>query len=154
MRREFKFRVSLVVVMLLATGLLVTRCANGADTEPAPQLNPGGDIEAIVLDEEDNRGSVELNPGQMLVVSLPSNPTTGYSWEIAGCDEAVVKQVGEAEFAIVDDGDPPPLGRGGMETFRLEAVGSGQTTLTLVYHRPWEKGVEPLEVYSVVVVVS
>lgn len=154
MRGEFKLRVSLVIVLLLATVLLVARCGSGADTESAPRPKPGGDVEAIVLDEEHNGGSVELNPGQMLVVSLASNPTTGYSWEVADCDEAVVKQVGEVEFAIAGDEDPPPPGTGGTETFRFETVGSGQTTLTLVYYRPWEEGVEPLGVYSVEVVVN
>jgi inhibitor of cysteine peptidase len=154
MRGEFKLRVSLVVVLLLVTVLLVTGCGNGADAETAPKPTPGGDLEAVVLDGEDNGDSVALSPGQTLVVSLASNPTTGYSWEVAECDEAVVKQVGEVEYAQAAAKDEQLVGAGGTETFRFEATGSGQTTLTLVYQRPWEQGVEPLEVFSVEVVVG
>jgi predicted secreted protein len=35
----------------------------------------------------------------------------------------------------------------------LEAVNVGKATLNLVYHRPWEKDVEPLNTYSLQVVV-
>jgi predicted secreted protein len=45
------------------------------------------------------------------------------------------------------------VGAGGVEVFRFEAAGSGQTDLTLVYHRPWEKGVDPLETFAVQITV-
>nr|HID14920.1 hypothetical protein [Anaerolineae bacterium] len=44
-------------------------------------------------------------------------------------------------------------GAPGTQTIRFEAVGTGQTTLRLVYHRPWEEDVEPEETFSIQVVV-
>ncbi len=45
-------------------------------------------------------------------------------------------------------------GASAMEVLRFEAAGAGQTTLKLVYHRPWEKDVEPLQTFSIEVVVK
>ncbi len=99
---------------------------------------------------DDNGREMQLKKGQMLVVTLEGNPTTGYSWEVAGpLDEQVLRQVGEAEFKAESEA----LGAGGVQILRFEAVNAGKITLKLVYHRPWEKGVEPLETYSIEVVV-
>jgi inhibitor of cysteine peptidase len=99
---------------------------------------------------DDNGHEMQLKKGQTLVVTLEGNPTTGYSWEAAEpLDEQVLRQVGEAEFKAESD----LVGAGGVQILRFEAVNAGQTTLKLVYHRPWEKDVEPLETYSIQVVV-
>ena len=99
----------------------------------------------------DNNGhEMQLKKGQTLVVTLEANPTTGYSWEVVEpFDEQVLRQVGEAEFKQESNA----LGAGGVQILRFEAVNAGKTTLKLVYHRPWEKDVEPLETYSLQVVV-
>jgi inhibitor of cysteine peptidase len=96
---------------------------------------------------------VEIKEGQFLVITLESNPTTGYQWEVIEVDALVLKQQGEATFEMADSGEPPPPGTGGTETFRFEVVGAGQTSLELIYHRPWEKDVEPLATFSIRVVV-
>jgi inhibitor of cysteine peptidase len=93
---------------------------------------------------------MQLKKGQTLVVTLEGNPTTGYSWEVAEpLDEQVLRQVGEAEF----EQESEALGAGGVQILRFEAVNAGKFTLKLVYHRPWEEGVEPLETYSLQIVV-
>jgi len=123
--------------IILMFGLLLTALsACGASNE-------------VKLDVGDDGSQVELNAGQTLVVSLEGNPTTGYTWEAAELDEQVLQQVGEAEFKPESDA----IGAGGMQTLRFETVNSGQTTLNLVYRRPWEEDVEPSETFSVQVVV-
>ncbi|MBM4467164.1 MAG: protease inhibitor I42 family protein [Chloroflexi bacterium] len=97
-----------------------------------------------------NGREMQLRKGQTLVVTLEANPTTGYSWEVAEpLDEQVLRQAGEPEFKAESEA----LGAGGVQILRFQAVNAGQTTLKLAYHRPWEKGVEPLETYSIEVVV-
>ena len=92
-----------------------------------------------MLGAGDNGSQVELSSGQVLEVTLASNPTTGYSWEVSEVDEAVLAQLGEAEFQQAPTEGEQMVGVGGTETFRF-ASATGETTLTLVYHRPWEKG--------------
>ncbi len=98
----------------------------------------------------DNGREMQLKKGQTLVVTLEANPTTGYTWEVAEpLDEQVLRQAGEPEFKPESD----LAGAGGVQILRFDAVNVGQTTLKLAYHRPWEKDVEPLETYSIQVVV-
>ncbi len=104
----------------------------------------------VILDVQANGSRVELAKGQALTISLEGNPSTGYSWEVAESDQVVVRQVGEPEFAAQSN----LLGAAEMETLHFEAVGAGQTTLKLVYHRPWEKDVEPLQTFAIEVVVK
>ncbi len=99
---------------------------------------------------DDDGREKQLKKGQTLVVTLEGNPTTGYSWEVAEpLDEQVLRLVGEPEFKAESD----LVGAGGVQILRFEAVNAGKTTLKLAYRRHWEEGVEPLETYSIQVVV-
>jgi inhibitor of cysteine peptidase len=130
-------RFSVIGLVTLLTALIVT-------TGCSPQQQ---EVKASI---DDAGREMQLKKGQTLVVTLEGNPTTGYSWEVEEpLDEQVLRQVGEAEFKAESEA----LGAGGVQILRFEAVNAGQITLTLVYHRPWEKDVEPLETYSIQVVV-
>jgi len=109
--------------------------------------------EAVNVNEDDDGGQVELELGQILIITLESNPATGYRWEQAENQESILEQIGEAEFKPSETGEPPLVGAGGWEILRFKAVGAGQMTLELVYHRSWEEGVEPLETFSIQVLV-
>lgn len=112
-----------------------------------------GPAREVKVDANANGSQVELKKGQTLVITLESNPSTGYSWEVVELDESILRQMGEPEFKVSDPRQPPPPGAGGWETWRFQAVKAGQTALKLVYHRPWEEDVEPLETFSLQVVV-
>jgi inhibitor of cysteine peptidase len=102
----------------------------------------------LTIHADDNGDRVELQKGQTLAVSLPGNISTGYSWEVVGLDEQILRQVGEPTFS--PDSNVP--GSPGTQTIRFRAAGEGRTVLHLVYHRPWEEG-EPARTFSVDVVV-
>jgi len=118
--------------------------------EGIPPVEP----EEVNVDESDDGSQVELEQGQILVVTLKSNPTTGYRWEVAEIQESILEQMGEAEFKPSETGEPPLVGAGGWEIFRFKAISAGQMTLQLVYRRPWEEGVEPINTFSIEVVVN
>jgi len=118
--------------------------------EGIPPVEPEG----VNVDEQDEGSEVELEQGQILVVTLESNPTTGYRWEQVENQESILEQMGEAEFKPSETGEPPLVGAGGWEIFRFKAISAGQMTLQLVYHRPWEEGVEPINTFSIEVVVN
>jgi inhibitor of cysteine peptidase len=137
-----------IVAGLLIGLVLIAGCG------PARQINFGADVAKAEASEvnllgNDNGGQIELAKGQILVVTLESNPTTGYSWEVVSSEGSILRQVGEAEFNPQSD----LIGAPGVEIFRFEAAGAGQTELKMVYHRPWEKDVEPLQTFSVQVTV-
>jgi inhibitor of cysteine peptidase len=140
------------IAALLVVLVLVTGCgfSEGGDANAA-ERDQG--MQEVVLDAVADGSQVELAAGQILVITLASNPTTGYRWEVVDLDTAVLQQMGEAEFQSSDAGGTPLVGAGGVEVFRFEAAGSGQTALTLVYHRSWEEGVDPLETFAVQITV-
>jgi predicted secreted protein len=115
---------------------------------------PPVELEEVNVDEKDAGSQVELEQGRILVVTLESNPTTGYRWEQAENQESILEQMGEAEFKPSETVEPPLVGAGGWEIFRFKAISVGEMTLQLVYHRAWEEGVEPLNTFSIQVVVN
>lgn len=146
-----------VVCMLLGVVALSAGCASGDTAPDAEDVDRGSEASPmpdndVVLSAEDNGTVVELGAGQALVVTLDSNPSTGYRWEVSEVDEAVLAQIGEAEFKEASTEGEQVVGAGGTETFYF-ASAAGETTLTLVYHRTWED-VEPEQVFSVEVVVQ
>jgi inhibitor of cysteine peptidase len=138
---------SLIPPALLALAGLVT--ALGACTpEPARSVAP---VEVTVT----GSGPVALAVGQVLVVTLAANPSTGYGWAVErAADAAVLVQRGDFAYqpAAAEGRNMP--GAGGHQTLRFAAVASGVTTVQLGYRRPWETGVAPVETVTLEVTVT
>lgn len=128
MKKQLVLIASVLIVLIFAAG-----CAKNME-----------------VDEEMNGGSVVLEQGQTLVLKLASNPTTGYDWEIVDLNGAILEQVGEVDYKS----DSALIGSGGVNTYTFRAAGSGNTQLTLVYHRSWEKDIPPIETYELDVTVK
>jgi inhibitor of cysteine peptidase len=104
----------------------------------------------VDLTAADDGRQIEIAEGQDLVVSLQSNPSTGYSWERVPVEDEILQQAGEPEF---EEGRPGVVGAPGEQVFRFQAARTGTTKLDLVYHRPWEQEAKPAGTFSVTVVV-
>ena len=127
--------------ILLSTVLALTGCA--------PSLFP---VEMpVTASLSDSGGTASLIPYQPLVVRLPANPSTGYSWRyvVAGDDVLRLETInGEA---------PAPngmVGVAGEEVWSFRAQGAGRAVLTYVYERPWEKNTPPAKIFTLFVTVS
>lgn len=105
---------------------------------------------SLELDLKDNGSTVNLSVGDQLTIVLEGNPTTGYLWELGSEVDGIIKLLGEPDY----EADSDLSGGGGKYTFRFEAASSGETRLRLIYHRPFEKDVPPIEVYKLMLVVE
>jgi inhibitor of cysteine peptidase len=123
--------------------------ASGALTVSLSPCEGEAQPPAVTLGAEDDGAMVELMLGQVLELALGANPSTGYGWQIEQLDPDVLFPLGGPEFT--PESDLP--GAGGVQRFRFEAIGVGETTLGLAYRRPWEEGVEPLETFTASVTV-
>ena len=104
-----------------------------------------------VVNVSESGKQITLSPGDSLVVTLDSNPSTGFSWSISGIsDEDVIDEVG-SEFQGSDSG---MIGAGGQEIWTFQASDKGTSTIDMQYSRSWETGVEPAATFSVTVVVN
>jgi predicted secreted protein len=122
---------------LIAAAFCLTGCC---------PLIPAGDAREVWVREGQEGREVPVRVGQIIVVDLEAAPTTGYRWEVEGADAAILRQVGEPEF---ESKSPLLMGAPAQQRTRLEIIGPGECTLTLVYRRPWETGKPPLKSYSV-----
>jgi predicted secreted protein len=105
------------------------------------------------VDDDENGSNVTLKPDQRLIVTLQSNPSTGYSWEVLEDTNSILEQMGEAEFVSSVEGGET-VGAGGWEIFRFKAISYGQMTLTLLYRRTGEPEAEPAGTFSIEVKVD
>ncbi|MEV6324171.1 protease inhibitor I42 family protein [Nocardia sp. NPDC051787] len=140
-------RKSLLVLLL---GLAVAGCGgNDVSGETTSEsANP-----VVRAGAADNGQERRLRVGQRLMVALPSNPSTGYSWSIAEVDAAVAKQDGEADFEP-DPAVPVAPGAGGTSVWSFVGAAAGVTALRMEYTRPWEHGLTPAETFSLTIKVE
>jgi inhibitor of cysteine peptidase len=106
------------------------------------------ELEEISLTEADNGKEIDLALGQVLVVTLASDQTTEFRWDVAPFVEPVVKRAGERVYT-----PSKPEGTGGKTTLRFKAVSKGRGPLLMVYERPGERNLEPKKKFSVMLVV-
>jgi inhibitor of cysteine peptidase len=128
----------------VATLFLVTFHYTGLVSNVHSQGNP------VTVTESDNNTQVNLNVGDTLVVKLPSTPGTGYSWTVAQNNASLLRPVG-ANAKPSDTGRP---GAPGEQIFQFRAVSGGGEALTLLYRRPFEKGVEAAKKFRVLVTIN
>lgn len=85
-----------------------------------------------------------LQRGDLLTVSLPANPTTGYSWRVVCAPPGLLKQIKSSfESSRHRQG---MVGVGGRQIWEFRAVARGQAALVFSYSRPWEHHVGPVHV--------
>lgn len=92
---------------------------------------------------------VTIHTNEIVQITLDGNPTTGYAWETNNLDQTLLQQQGEPIYTQPDS--KKLVGAGGTYLFTFQAIKEGQTTLTLVYHRPWEKDTPPAETFEITV---
>jgi inhibitor of cysteine peptidase len=110
----------------------------------------GRQLKTITLSEPQAGSQAVLQVGDTLQVNLEGNPSTGYTWSVESLDVSVLTLAGEPEFHPASGA----LGASGTLTYRFEAVGAGQTTLNMIYSRPFEKSVPSLKTFAASVVVT
>ncbi|GIZ11532.1 protease inhibitor I42 family protein [Pseudomonas sp. NCCP-436] len=87
-----------------------------------------------------------LNVGQQLILSLPSNPSTGFRWNLRDAAEPALQSLGPEVYSAPENSGL--IGAGGISTWRFSAREPGEGRLLLTYQQPWEPDVEPAETFT------
>ena len=103
------------------------------------------------LTEKDDGRRLRLIAGDTLTVDLAGNPTTGYRWQVAEPESPEVLKATDDEF-VAPTADR--CGAPGRQRLSFTAAAPGETTLRLVYVRPWEKGAAPVRSFRAELSVS
>jgi C1A family cysteine protease len=144
----------LLVFCIAALALSTSAVSSSPPSGPTPPTE-------ITLGAEDQGRRVQLKEGDVLVVSLEANPSTGYAWAVdqaplAAQEQGILVQTAE-EFQTRETGPSPGagaseqlplLGAPQNQILRFQAAQAGETTLKLVYRRPWEEDLPPLDQFS------
>lgn len=94
---------------------------------------------------------INAKVGEKIVITLESNKTTGYSWDL-------VKPIDKDVVGFIDNKYLAPTtnraGAPGKELWNFRATGRGKTTLTFRYVRSWEKDVPPAKKKAFIIIVK
>lgn len=104
----------------------------------------------VTVDNQD-ACPLALKNGQNLILTLPSNPTTGYRWAIQDSAGGVLRGLGPEVYSSAESG---VIGGGGQSSWRFQAFAAGQGRLRLTSQQPWEPEAEPAETFECVITVN
>ena len=140
-----KLLIVLTVVMMVGglTGGLSAYAFNSSDT-------PDNGAHALNGPDSADNGPPDVvsarKLGDIYEVSLDSNPSTGYQWQVE-FDEDFLEMV-DHRFEFDSDTNPPLPGTAGKDTFVFRAVAKGNTRVEFTYKRPWETESLETKVYA------
>ena len=86
----------------------------------------------------------EIGVGDTLTVTLESNPTTGFEWELREFSEEGILELMGSEYQPGEEAkqDIPVPGAGGLEVWTFKGIKKGQTVIFLDYNQPWDSGIK------------
>jgi len=117
-----------------------------AGTESAGESDGGhARPKTINADESSDGKTIDLAPGQSLVVTLAATPSTGFDWAVLKAPPAL----SAPDMGFVAGGDQ--VGAAGKRrlTFTVKsALAAGDHDLVLGYARSFEKGVAPFKTFK------
>lgn len=120
------------IYFLGITIILLASCATSSPT-PTPTLPPTAETPNTLIEPTDPTELVTVKTGETFELVLPSNPSTGYHWDIIPeLDENIVQFV-EQNFIAEQ---PVIPGSGGVDVWTFRAVSTGDTTVVLGYYPP------------------
>lgn len=115
--------------------LLTVAVGTAAHDRPASRdLCTGPQCSLLCLDADDDGRTVHLREGELVMISLAANPSTGFGWHRENVDPWVLLPLCTGFTPDL----PQLLGSGGLSRGFYEAFEPGETTLELLYYRSWE----------------
>jgi predicted secreted protein len=93
---------------------------------------------------------IKANIGEEFTVTLESNKTTGYEWQLA---EPLDKDILLFVNSKYITNESNLIGSGGKEIWIFKALKAGKAAISFRYVRPWEKNIPPAkeETFSVII---
>ncbi|MCD5995140.1 protease inhibitor I42 family protein [Pseudomonas sp. CDFA 602] len=86
-----------------------------------------------------------LSTGQTLILTLPSNPTTGFRWLTQNPAQGILRSLGPEVYATEGK---EVIGSGGQSVWRYKAADKGTGHLMMVYQQPWAPEVAPEQTFD------
>lgn len=88
----------------------------------------------VTITRDDYGGTFEVSPGDVVLIRLRENPTTGYRWAVAEVDDRVLEPT-ESDYSMSGEA---AIGGGGVRTFAFTARAPGTTRVRLQLRQEWD----------------
>lgn len=130
----------LAIRLLPPLGLaLLVACAQTPSTQTLTQNQQG-------------KCPLRLSSQQTLILTLPSNPTTGFRWQLKETAAPALRSLGPEVYSNPEE--VGLVGSAGQSTWRFQAAQPGEGRLLLLYQRPWETEVAPADTFDCLITVK
>ncbi|RMQ49809.1 putative Lipoprotein [Pseudomonas cichorii] len=93
-----------------------------------------------------------LKSGQTLILTLPSNPTTGFRWQIQNPAQNVLRSLGPEVYN--NSQSTEMVGSGGQSVWRYKATDAGAGQLLMIYQQPWTPEAAPEQTFECAITVN
>ena len=105
----------------------------------------------VSVDESSSGKQTEIAVGGSITVTLDSNATTGYSWQLTGIsDSSVIEKTNN----VYETPTSNLMGAGGEEVWTFKALSTGKATLNMAYGQPWTGGQKDAKSFTLMVIVK
>jgi inhibitor of cysteine peptidase len=134
MNKNFALIAAVIVIsaaVVLACGCVSPGEQPGTTVNPTPTKEPEN---VYRFNETSNKGTFAVPLDAEIWLTLPGNPTTGYTWQLSTTPGVVI----ENESYLPDDPSGKLVGSGGTYLWVMKAVMPGTQVITGDYARPWE----------------
>jgi inhibitor of cysteine peptidase len=142
-----KFAVIFILCALLIAGI----ACGGKSASPTPTPTATLTQTNVSVNASDSGGQVAMSVGDLLIVKLDSNKTTGYSWNLSAISNTSIMKKVSDEYITPPQTDPPMAGRGGYEKWTFEAIAAGTANISMKYFQPWDTAAAPAANFSITV---
>jgi inhibitor of cysteine peptidase len=149
-RRKMPSKLSIFWSVLITSVLILCGCGQAKSQEVSIDVSCDDFSEVQSISQE------TVAPiGGLLVVTLCSNPTTGYKWETAEIsDQTVLEEKSHTFVSPEADKAAPRVGAAGQEVWTFKVLRAGTSTISIAYSQPWEGGDKAAWTYDLTVVVQ
>ncbi|MCY1411098.1 Chagasin family peptidase inhibitor I42 [compost metagenome] len=89
---------------------------------------------------------LQLHTGQLLTLTLPSNPSTGYRWLMQNPAGSLLRSLGPEVYSNPEDAGL--VGSAGQSIWRFQVQAEGEGHLILVYQQPWAPEVPAVKTFD------
>jgi len=108
-------------------------------------------IELISLNETNNGQDYNVKVGQEFILSLDSNPSTGYVWDFSkSIDNKLLEVQADKAYEPAAAANENIVGQGGRTCWKFKALQAGTAEIELRYSRPWES-VQPAKTFKITI---
>ncbi|KKG05726.1 protease inhibitor I42 family protein [Methanosarcina mazei] len=87
-----------------------------------------------IITEAENGKSMSIKKGELFILQLSENPSTGYSWELNVSEGLNIL----SDRYSQEEAPEGQVGVAGIHSWTIEAVSEGSRQVNGIYKRPWE----------------